>query len=107
MKKILLIIFTFSLVFSQVEQPYPPLKLVSLPTGGTLPKGTYSIETLLMNNGGILPSFSLGITENLTFGVSFGLQEFIGIGNLKKINLIQKFSLNIEFMMNQKRCQLF
>ena len=37
-----------------------------------------------MNNGGILPSFSLGITENLTFGVSFGLQEFIGIGNLKK-----------------------
>ena len=84
MKKILLIIFTFSLVFGQVEQPYPPLKLVSLPTGGTLPKGTYSIETLLMKNGGILPSFSLGITENLTFGVSFGLQEFIGIGSLRK-----------------------
>tara|TARA_Y100000389_G_scaffold204820_2_gene259911 strand:- start:1228 stop:2019 length:792 start_codon:yes stop_codon:yes gene_type:complete len=84
MKNIVLIIFTFNFIFTQVEQPYPPLKLVSLPTGGTLPKGTYTIETLLMNNGGILPSFSLGITDNLTFGVSFGLQEFIGIGSLKK-----------------------
>tara|TARA_B100001996_G_scaffold8041_1_gene6761 strand:- start:1359 stop:2129 length:771 start_codon:yes stop_codon:yes gene_type:complete len=84
MKNIIILIFTFNFIFSQVEQPYPPLKLVSLPTGGTLPKGTYTIETLLMNEGGILPSFALGITDNLTFGVSFGLQEFIGTGNLKK-----------------------
>ena len=84
MKNIIILIFTFNFIFTQVEQPYPPLKLVSLPTGGTLPKGTYTIETLLMNDGGILPSFALGLTDNLTFGVSFGLQEFIGTGNLKK-----------------------
>ena len=55
-----------------------------MPTAGTLPKGTFSFETLLMNKGGILPSFSIGITNHFTIGVSFGIQEFIGTGSLKK-----------------------
>ena len=76
--------FTITLIFSQDEQPYPPLKLVSMPTAGTLPKGTFSFETLLMNKGGLLPSFSIGITDHFTFGVSFGIQEFIGTGTFKK-----------------------
>jgi len=84
MKKIIILIFIFNIIFSQEEQPYPPLKLVSLPTGGTLPKGTFTFETLLMNEGGVLPSFSLGVTDHLTFGVSFGIQEFIGVGSFKK-----------------------
>ena len=84
MKKIIIFIFIFNIIFSQEEQPYPPLKLVSMPTGGTLPKGTFTFETLLMNEGGILPSFSLGVTDHLTFGVSFGIQEFIGVGSFKK-----------------------
>tara|TARA_B100001964_G_scaffold198846_1_gene224802 strand:+ start:59 stop:826 length:768 start_codon:yes stop_codon:yes gene_type:complete len=84
MKKIIIFIFILNVIFSQEEQPYPPLKLVSMPTGGTLPKGTFAFETLLMNEGGVLPSFSLGITDHLTFGVSFGIQEFIGVGSFKK-----------------------
>ena len=84
MRKIIFSIFIFSFAFLQEEQPYPPLKLISVPTGGTLPKGTFTFETLLMNNGGVLPSVSLGITDHLTFGVSFGIQEFIGIGNFQK-----------------------
>lgn len=84
MKKIIPILFILNLIFAQSEQPYPPLKLVSMPTGGTLPKGTFTLETLLMNNGGVLPSFSLGLTDNLTLGFSYGIQEFIGIGNFQK-----------------------
>ena len=84
MRKIIFFIFLLNFAFLQDEQPYPPLKLISIPTGGTLPKGTFAFETLLMNNGGVLPSVSLGITDNLTFGVSYGIQGFIGIGDFKK-----------------------
>ena len=53
MKKLLSIfILFFSISLSQENQPYPPIDLISIPTSGTLPKGTYSIETLLTNNGG-------------------------------------------------------
>ena len=55
MKKLLLVIFLSSIIFTQEEQPYPPLDLISVPTAGTLPKGVFALETLLMKNGGILP----------------------------------------------------
>ena len=84
MKKIIPFLIILNFMFAQTEQPYPPLKLVSMPTGGTLPKGTFSLETLLMNNGSILPSFCLGLTDNLTIGISYGIQEFIGVGNFQK-----------------------
>ena len=83
--KLLSIVIVFiSLSFSQDEQPFPPLDLVSVPTSGTLPKGVYALETLLMKDGGILPKFLLGVSDNFTFGVSFGVQNFIGIGNVNK-----------------------
>ena len=84
MKKIIILIVTFTFIFSQSEQPYPPSKLISMPTAGTLPKGTFTFETLLMNKGGLLPSFSIGITDHFTIGFSFGIQEFIGTGSFKK-----------------------
>jgi hypothetical protein len=84
MKKIIPFLIILNFMFAQTEQPYPPLKLVSMPTGGTLPKGTFSLETLLMNNGSILPSFCLGLTDNLTIGISYGIQGFIGVGNFQK-----------------------
>ena len=78
------IVLFLSFSFSQEEQPYPPLDLITIPTSGTLPKGTFSLETLLMNNGGILPKFLLGITDNFTLGMSFGVQKFIGTGDFSK-----------------------
>ena len=83
MKKLLLIIL-LALSFTQDDHPYPPLDLVSIPTAGTLPKGVFSVETLLMKDGGILPKMLFGITEKFTFGVSFGVQQFIGVGDMKK-----------------------
>jgi len=70
---------------AQIEQPYPPLNLVTIPTAGTLPRGSFTLETLLINNGGVVPRLSVGFTDNFSFGVSFGVQNLIG-GNKPSIN---------------------
>ena len=71
-------IFIFlSFTFSQAEQPYPPLDLVTIPTSGTLPKGSFTLESLLIKDGGIIPKLSVGITENFYIGLSYGIQDFI------------------------------
>tara|TARA_B100001250_G_C19797914_1_gene789657 strand:- start:456 stop:1259 length:804 start_codon:yes stop_codon:yes gene_type:complete len=61
----------------QSEQPYPPLELVTIPTAGTLPKGSYTLESLLVNDGGILSKISVGISDNFCIGLSYGFQDFI------------------------------
>ena len=79
MKKKYLTILVFStLLISQVNHPYPPLDLISIPTSGTLPKGSFTIETLLTKNGGLVPKLMVGLTENFSFGMSYGIQNFIG-----------------------------
>ena len=63
---------------AQVEQPYPPLNLVSTPTAGTLPRGSFTLESLIIKNGGIVPRLSIGFTDNFTVGMSYGVQNLIG-----------------------------
>ena len=78
MQKKLLFIILSSILFSQIEHPHPPLNLVSIPTGGTLPRGSYTMEMLLQKNGGFLPQLAVGITDHFTIGMSYGLQKLIG-----------------------------
>ena len=75
-----LVLFTFlcNIGWSQIEQPYPPLNLVSIPTAGTLPRGSFTLESLLITDGGMVPRLSVGFTDNFSFGVSFGVQNLIG-----------------------------
>ena len=75
---LLLLFFLINFGRAQVEQPYPPLNLVSIPTAGTLPRGSFTVESLLTKNGGVVPRLSVGFTDNFSFGVSFGLQNLIG-----------------------------
>ena len=77
-KNVSIIILFLHICWPQIEQAYPPLNLVSIPTAGTLPRGTYTIETLLSKNGGFIPKLSVGFTDNFSFGVSFGIQKLIG-----------------------------
>ena len=70
-------IFLFSIPFSQEDQPFPPLELITAPTSGTLPKGSFTLEALLMKDGGILPKLSVGISDNFCIGLSYGFQDFI------------------------------
>ena len=73
-----LIFILVSLFIAQDTHPYPPLYLVTVPTSGTLPKGTYSMEGLLVDDGGIRSRLSIGISDNLTLGFSWGVQNLIG-----------------------------
>ena len=79
-KKILLCILLFSFAIAQSEHPFPPLELVTVPTAGTMPRGSYSLESLLAKEGSIVTKLAVGFTDSFTFGVSFGLQNFIGEG---------------------------
>ena len=76
-KKLSFILLLY-LGWTQVEQPYPPLNLVSIPTAGTLPRGSFTIETLLSKDGAFTPKLSVGFTDNFSLGVSFGIQNLIG-----------------------------
>ena len=67
-----------SMIFAQSEQPYPPLELVSVPTAGTLPRGTYTYETILSKNGTIMPRLAIGLTPSLSLGISYGMNGIIG-----------------------------
>ena len=80
-----LLTFLCNIGWSQIEQPYPPLNLVSIPTAGTLPRGSFTLESLLITDGGMVPRLSVGFTDNFSFGVSFGVQNLIG-GNKPSIN---------------------
>ena len=85
MKKCFTILFvSLSILLSQSEQPYPPINLITIPTAGTMPRGFFSFENTFMKEGSILPQFSIGITDNFMLGISFGISNFIGDGNMKK-----------------------
>ena len=73
----LILILLLHICWSQIEQAYPPLYLVSIPTAGTLSRGTYTFEALLSKGGGITPKLSVGFTDNFSFGVSFGIQKLV------------------------------
>ena len=75
---LLLLPILYNLCLAQVEQPYPPLNLVSIPTAGTLPRGSFTLESLIIKNGGIVPRLSVGFTDNFAVGVSYGVQNLIG-----------------------------
>ena len=75
---LLLLPILYSLGWTQIKQPYPPLNLVSIPTAGTLPRGSFTLESLIIKDGGIVPRLSVGFTDNFSFGVSYGVQNLIG-----------------------------
>jgi len=75
---LLLLPILYNLCLAQVEHPYPPLNLVSIPTAGTLPRGSFTLESLIIKNGGIVPRLSIGLTDNFTIGVTYGVQNLIG-----------------------------
>lgn len=58
----------------------PPSTLVSVPTAGTLERGQYEMEILMMTDGGILGRLGIGFTDNFSLGMSYGIQQFIGDG---------------------------
>lgn len=84
MKKIMLIILTFMLTCTctlLAGEPVgltQPTELVTIPTAGVLPKGSYVANFLLFPKGGLTCGLSVGISSRFMFGISYGGAHIIG-----------------------------
>ena len=78
--RIKLFIFIFIVAFAtgqSLEYP-PPTDLVTIPTAGTLTRGSYALEMRIQRNGGLTAGLSVGITDRFMFGLSYGASYLIG-----------------------------
>jgi len=71
-----------SLILAQSEYP-PPTSLVTIPTAGTLVRGSFAMDMRIQKNGGISSGLKVGITDRFQFGMSFGASNLIGDDSLK------------------------
>jgi len=81
-KHFFLIIFLVVLVGSLAAQNdsgiNQPINLVTTPTAGVLPRGSYSVECRLFPDGGLWGQIGVGVFERFMFGVSYGGGGIIG-----------------------------
>lgn len=56
--------------------------LINRPTAGSLERGSYDIELRMYPGGGMLGGISVGLTERITFGTSYGGLNIIGEGEV-------------------------
>jgi hypothetical protein len=70
-------------VFGQTPDYPPPTNLVSMPTAGTLNKGSYLFNLRIQNHGGLLAGMTVGVTDRFSFGVSYGADSLIGDNDVK------------------------
>jgi len=76
-KKILLpILIIFNILLGQ-DYP-PPTDLITIPTAGTLMRGSFSMDMRIQDEGGLILGLSTGITDRFQFGLSFGSPNLIG-----------------------------
>ena len=82
-------LINFSIIISilstfGIAQTYPPpTNLVSVPSAGTLVRGSYAMQMRVQKNGGLTSSLSVGITDRFQFGLSFGSSNLIGDDSLE------------------------
>lgn len=70
-----------SIVFAQEAYP-PPSTLITIPSAGTLVRGSYAMQMRIQKEGGLITSLSVGITDRFQFGLSFGSPNLIGDDSL-------------------------
>jgi len=63
---------------SLAGQTLPPANLVTIPTAGTMQRGSYEVEMLMQAGGGVLGRLGVGISDQFSLGMSYGVQQFIG-----------------------------
>ena len=79
--KISSFILFFSLVLGQ-DFP-PPTDLITIPTAGTLARGSFSMDMRIQDEGGMILGLSAGITDRFQFGLSYGSPNLIGDDSLR------------------------
>ena len=82
MRKEKIVIYTL-LVSLLVSQEYPPpTDLITIPTAGTLIRGSFSMDMRVQDEGGLITGLSVGITDRFQFGLSYGSPNLIGDDSL-------------------------
>ena len=76
------IIVLSCLLGQDVSYP-PPTTLVTMPTAGTLVRGSFSLEMRVQKGGGMSTALQVGITDRFQFGSSFGASNLIGDDSLR------------------------
>lgn len=66
-----------------VAQAFEDINLIDSPTAGVIPHGTYMFEGSIGPNSGLLFGVKVGFHDRLMLGASFGIQEFIGRGDIE------------------------
>ena len=60
----------------------PPSSLITLPTAGTLQRGSFALEMRIQKFGGLTSSISVGLTDRFQLGLSYGSANLIGDDSL-------------------------
>ena len=77
------IIISILSTFGSAQSYPPPTNLISVPSAGTLIRGSYAMQMRVQKNGGLTSSLSVGITDRFQFGLSFGSANLIGDDSLE------------------------
>ena len=72
-----------NLISAQETTYPPPTNLITVPTAGTLVRGSFSMEMRVQKNGGLTTGLTVGITDRFQFGLSYGAGNLIGDDSLQ------------------------
>ena len=76
-------IIIFLLNFLLKAQSYPPPStLITMPTAGTLQRGSFALQMRIQKSGGLTSSISVGLTDRFQLGISYGSANLIGDDSL-------------------------
>ena len=81
MKRIRYYFLFLSFVLNAQSYP-PPSSLITLPTAGTLQRGSFALEMRIQKFGGLTSSISVGLTDRFQLGISYGSANLIGDDSL-------------------------
>ncbi|MBU8920863.1 MAG: hypothetical protein KOO63_03285 [Bacteroidales bacterium] len=65
------------------SQAFEDMNLIDSPTAGIIPHGSYLLEGSIGPKSGLLFGVKVGFHDRLVVGASFGIQEFIGRGDIE------------------------
>ena len=81
MKRIRYYFLFLSFLLNAQSYP-PPSSLITLPTAGTLQRGSFALEMRIQKFGGLTASISVGLTDRFQLGISYGSANLIGDDSL-------------------------
>jgi len=84
MKKIAFTLFVLFVVQTPVhsQRNVENRLLIDLPTAGTLERGSFALNMRMFANGGLLGEVAVGVTPRFMFGISYGGENVIGVGEV-------------------------